>query len=100
MKRTVYILALALIVCISACNKYDDENDFQIAILEDGKTAEITGYTGNNLIVSIPPRIGGIRITGIGRRAFREKEIVKVTIPKGVTSIGISHLPNVPALQA
>jgi len=87
MKRSVFILVLALIACFSACTRYADENDFLIELLEDGKTAEIIGYTGNEQIVNIPPRIGGIPVTGIGGEAFADAEIVELTIPNGVTYI-------------
>ena len=38
--------------------------------------------------IEIPSSINGVRVTGIGARAFHNRNIVAVTIPEGVTSIG------------
>ena len=39
--------------------------------------------------VSIPSTLGGVKVTGIGKHAFREcRGLTSVTIPEGVTSIG------------
>ena len=50
----------------------------------------ITGYTGKETVIAIPPVIKGERITGIGDYAFSNKSMTAVSIPCGVTSIGIS----------
>ena len=80
-------------------------------------TMEITGYTGTGTSLSIPSKIGGKKVTSIGKRAFAYENcavngtiksikipktakkigseafiycmnIKKIKIPKGVTSIG------------
>ncbi len=80
-------------------------------------TVEITGYTGTGTSLSIPSKIGGKKVTSIGKRAFAYENcavngtiksvkipktakkigseafiycmnIKKIKIPKGVTSIG------------
>ena len=48
----------------------------------------ITGYTGNQAILSIPSTVRGIFITRIGNQAFQRKGLTSVTIPNGVRSIG------------
>ena len=41
--------------------------------------------------ITIPEKLGGVKVTGIGRKFFYHcKEVTSVTIPKGVTSIGPS----------
>jgi hypothetical protein len=117
MKGVVFMLLLALIVCFLACAQYDDESDFRIAVLDGGKSAVITEYVGNKQIVNIPPRIGGIPITGIGEEyssweevikdveegkyAFaRIKKITSVTIPRGVTYIGVGAFADCTSLTS
>jgi len=93
MKKKKFMCALAVFVACVACVKaqnYDSEDDFRVSLspLDGGRSVVITGYRGNKQTVNIPPRIGGIPVTGIGEEAFVEKNIVRVTIPMGVTSIG------------
>ncbi|MDR1840188.1 MAG: leucine-rich repeat domain-containing protein [Treponema sp.] len=68
--------------------KYDDERDFRIEPSEDGKSAVIVRYIGKKQTVIIPPIMHGLPISGIGNSAFKEKEIIRITIPDSVTSIG------------
>jgi len=48
----------------------------------------ITGYKGSYGEIIIPNEINGRKVTIIADRAFREKRLIKVTIPASVTSIG------------
>jgi len=91
-KKAVLFSALALVMAYTACaQQYDSESDFQVTLLGDGKSLEITKYVGEKQIVNIPPSIEGISVTKIGDRAFMDKTgITKVTIPAGVTAIGNS----------
>ena len=54
----------------------------------------ITGYTGGNWEVRIPPRIQGLPVTQIGHSAFRNRNLISVTIPNSVTSIGRGAFSN------
>jgi hypothetical protein len=48
----------------------------------------ITGYTGNDTVISIPARINGATVVAIGDYAFSGTRLTSVTIPPSVTSIG------------
>ncbi len=51
-------------------------------------TVTITGYTGSNSVVTIPGKIAGVPVTGIGDYAFNFSSVTSVTIPNSVTTIG------------
>ena len=78
-------LLLALIAAASV--RAGQEGDF--AYVSDGAQITITGYSGANDEVSIPAGIGGLPVTAIGDRAFYQGRFAGVTIPPGVTHIGI-----------
>jgi len=88
MKKTTPCILILIMVYASCAYKYNSESDFQVSLLDDGKSAEITDYTGGKQIVSIPPVIHGMKIVRIGNDAFKKKEILGVIIPDSVTSIG------------
>ncbi len=63
--------------------------EFIYKIKTDG-TAEITGYNGVRFVkhLTIPSSLNGIRVTSIGKEAFKEsRELVSVNIPEGVEFI-------------
>ena len=99
MKKKICWFMLVLLTGFSACAQYDDEKDFEVETLEGGKSVRIIDYAGEKQEVRIPPRIQGKTVTEIGFGAFGEKEagqmivgkgITSVTIPNGVTSIGVA----------
>lgn len=55
----------------------------------DGNTGEITGCSEGITNVEIPSAIYGVPVTGIGDYAFNGSTVISVTIPEGVTRIGI-----------
>lgn len=62
--------------------------DFSYEVLSDG-TAEITGYSGSALCLTIPSVLDGYKVTSIGNDAFIScYSLIEVTIPDGVTNIG------------
>lgn len=64
---------------------YSPESDF--LFLPESNT--IKEYKGTDTIVSIPPYIGGLRVTSIGSQAFANKALITTLIvPQGVTTIG------------
>ena len=87
---TVGMVVLFFIV-FSACSKqkYNDESDFQIRIVEN-KEVTIIGYQGENTAVKIPPKIKKLPVTIIGESAFSKKYLTNVSIPNTVTHIKIS----------
>ena len=94
----------------SVAEKYASENGlkfvsigtispYEYDILDDG-TVEITSYNGEDENVTIPSEIDGKKVTSIGYGAFKgefnyeteqyESNLISVTIPNSVTSIGNS----------
>ncbi len=58
----------------------------------DGKQVIITGckaaYMGGSKLITIPEKIEGLPVTAIGSSAFKNSDVVSVTISEGVKSIG------------
>jgi hypothetical protein len=103
MKNRIMILGIALCAAMAvlACTRqngagsssktkiqYNPESDFDVesvTIVESvtlSKSVRITNYRGNTEDVRIPPHIRGLPVTHIGDKAFKEKKLTRVTIPK------------------
>jgi len=54
----------------------------------DASTGTITKYIGTSIHVSIPSKIGGVKVSTIGSKSFQNNGISTITIPNSVTSIG------------
>ena len=53
------------------------------------KTAQITGYTGKSLTLTLPSKIAGLTVTSVKAEAFKGKDtILSVTIPDTITTLG------------
>ena len=52
-------------------------------------TVNITNYVGPPWVVAIPTNINGLTVTSIGEDAFYGSSLSSITIPNGVTSIGV-----------
>ena len=50
--------------------------------------AVITGYDGGATLLTIPGELDGYPVTSIGERAFEGSEVVAVTLPEGLASVG------------
>lgn len=60
-------------------------------VVTEGIAAMLTGYSGVASIVNIPNSLGGYPVTSIGDNVFQDHtELVHVTIPDSVISIGVS----------
>ena len=74
--------------------KYNDEfenytaGDFKVRPTGKRKSVAIIGYAGNDTILDIPSKLDGKTVAEIGKDAFADRGIVRVTIPNGVTVIG------------
>ncbi len=63
------------------------KEEFSYRELDNG-TVEITKYNGSNPIVAVPEQLGQKKVSGIGNKAFYQKEeVTEVSIPDGVTRI-------------
>ena len=102
------IIALVAIMgfTFAACSKKDGgsaggdkvktnpESDFEASPIDGGKSVEITDYVGDIWEVGIPSKIQNLPVTSIGQRAFKDKKLIKVSIPNSVTTIGYEAFAN------
>jgi hypothetical protein len=104
--KMVLILSIVLMAMVVGCSKndgtsasggriqYDPESDFEAHHIDGGKGVEITRYLGSKWEINIPPQIQGIPVTHIGGPtyyhpgSFAAKNLLSVTIPNSVTTIG------------
>ena len=71
------------------------ESGFQYIADNTKKTAQITGYSGSALTISIPSTISGLSVTSIKAEAFKNHgSLLSVTIPDSVTLIGSEAFAN------
>ncbi len=98
--KKFYIIALVLAIVLfiapiieSVAEEEPDvktSGDYEYIVLGD-ETACIKRYNGKNEKVIVPGELDGIRVTGIGYRAFSWKDNLKeVTIPDSIKNIGIN----------
>ena len=100
MKKVIAILLSILIVLSSVfltqakANLYtlnsDNvffENVWCYHIKDDG-TAEISSYSGNDSVVTIPNKLGNAFVTSIDSAAFYRCEFSEVTLPSSLKEIG------------
>jgi uncharacterized protein (UPF0248 family) len=81
--------------------QYDSESDFEIerdTNVNGGVT--ITKYLGSKREVRIPLRIQNYPVTSIGGSAFANTSLTSVTIPNGVTSIGVNAFSDCVSLTS
>jgi hypothetical protein len=83
-KRIIIILSVLFLTG----NVFGQGLGFQA--IEDGGKITITGYVGTEKYLTIPPVANGMPIVAIAKEAFRNKGLISVTIPDGVTTIGDS----------
>jgi hypothetical protein len=90
-KKLLLTTALFLFAAFSAfAQQYDPESDFAVELVDNNRAVRITGYNGNKTSVNIPPRIRNLPVTEIGEGAFAEKGLTSVTIPNGISIIGLA----------
>ena len=84
------VLCVALLFGLAAAGFCQDDgadaSEFELLQNKAGGVT-ITAYRGNAQDLTIPPEIGGQKVTVIGSRAFSGRELRSVTIPEGVTLI-------------
>jgi len=87
-KRIILILSVLFLTG----NVFGQGLGFQA--MEDGGKITITGYTGNEKYLTIPPTANGMPIVAIAKEAFRNKGLINVTIPDSVITIGENAFSN------
>jgi len=95
-KKMVAGIALFAAITVFACTqqKKDDESDFRVAPVNGGKSIKIVRYMGKKQAIRIPARLYKFPVTGIENEAFKDKDLISVTIPNGVTFIGDNAFQN------
>lgn len=99
-KRIVMLLCLGLCLSLVGCKKSENpKTDFQYEISKDGTSVYINKYIGTSKNVVIPSKIDDLPVTSIKgivdetgyvqEGAFEGCDIQSVTIPEGVTGIGL-----------
>ncbi len=96
MKRFLSLLLLLSMLLAASASAFAEETveGFEYRLEQDG-TSTITGYSGGQGDISIPPEIEGHPVRSIGNGAFfGAGEISSVIIPEGVTHIGDGAFNN------
>jgi hypothetical protein len=96
-KKTFYLVVFIAVTMFLACScqsqeynseqNYNSREDFEIEDYKSLNMVAITKYTGTSRNVNIPPYIKNVRVGIIGNRAFYDKKLTSVTLPKSVESI-------------
>jgi len=81
---TNYLAGAGYLTAGSSAKWYAPESAFSF----DG-AGSITGYSGTNTELRIPPTIGGVPVTAIGNFAFQGRtNIVRLVLPESVKTVG------------
>ena len=91
MKKTLSIfLAAVMLFSTAFCTSFsafaDTQGDYDYEV-SNGE-ATITSYNGEDTVVNVPRWLGGYSVTAIGATAFIYCDVVDVTIPPTVKTIG------------
>ena len=102
-KKIVLLVFCALFIILTSCGRSKEENSVpKINATEkavDYKNNDGMGFTvradgtlevslsGNNTEVTVPKKHKGIKVTSIGKSAFRMSDVTKVTLPDTIEKI-------------
>ncbi|MDR0320076.1 MAG: leucine-rich repeat domain-containing protein [Treponema sp.] len=81
------IIALVAIIGVTFAACANPASDFEVNVINGGKSVVISHYSGDKWKVVIPSKIRNLPVTSIGGGAFQWKSLIKVTIPNSVTTI-------------
>ncbi len=73
---------------------YIDENELRI-----DESGIITAYLGSDKSISIPEKVKGTTVTGIGDGVFKNKGLTEAILPTTVTSVGSESFAENPDLK-
>lgn len=93
MKKIVCISLLLMLVMTAMAA----ESDYTYINMK-GSGIRITGYRGRSSRVEIPRELDGKPVTSIGEYAFEGKRITEVSLPDGITDIGMAAFRNCSSL--
>jgi hypothetical protein len=94
-KKILLAATFLLFSLLPVYAQYDNENDFEVRLSEDRITVRVFRYLGSKQIVSIPPEIYGLRVSGISDGAFADcTDIKTVIMPNSVIRIGKEAFSN------
>ena len=89
-----YLLLCTVLMCLLPVMAFSEAyvSGGYTYTLHDGK-AEITRYNGTETEIDLPSTLDGFPVTKIGPSVFSgKKEIIKITLPDGLTEIGTKAL--------
>ena len=83
-----FVGSMAFSSGVTVTRRYSPEVDFDVVTFNEGVSALLMRYFGNNEIVHIPPRVRDMPIIRIGDGAFWRTRVTNVTISYGIRIIG------------
>ena len=91
-KILIFLLVLTSIFSLASCaSKTPDTGSFECEFNEEEKTATVTGYNGEEEVITIPSSFGKYTVTEIGRNAFKENyNLTEINLPDTLKKIGPS----------
>ncbi len=107
MKSARWLMGLWAVICIVVVGTVSLAHGATVVVdgvtwiyTVDGSKATVTGATPASGTLTIPSKLGGYAVTGVGYDAFaKNKKITIVTIPDSVKNIGGGAFYNCTALQ-
>ena len=96
----IVLLGTIVVFCVfgfafgNQAEQYVSDRDFLVEQTNNGNSVWIKRYIGSKTDVNIPPQIKNLPVIFIKAEAFKNKDLVTVTIPDSVTEIGMHSFAN------
>jgi hypothetical protein len=98
---SVIIALIATLIADAGMVSAEQYGDFEYRLVDGGRGAEITGYTGPGGAVTIPGAISGRPVVSVGNGSFRScLTITSVKVPDTVITINERAFQNCPLLTS
>ncbi len=93
LKQICLVFAAALILSLAVCSAAfaETSGDFTYAVNSDGASVTITGYSGRDKALVIPPEIDGYIVTDL-KISNGNSNITSISVPDSVTNITQSSI--------